>query len=74
MYIITNLYRNILYVYHAIGKTPCYHKWAFIWCFIFVLIVVSEHGFISKCIVMVNLVSIFVDVTFINLRLLLLTY
>ena len=58
----------------AIGPTLPYHKWAHIWCFIFLCNVFCENDNISDFIVVVDSMSLFLDVIYINLRLLLLTY
>ena len=73
-YILLNFYRTKLYIYRAIGKTLCYHKMAFIWRFIFLCSVVSEHDFISAFIVIFNSMFILAGVISINFRLVLLTY
>ena len=69
-----NFYRTILYIYHAIGKSPHYHKWALICRLIYLLSMVSEPDFISNIIVVFNSVSIFADILFIYLWMLSLTY
>ena len=73
-YIIPNFCRTTLQIYRSIGTTLFYHKWALIWRFKFICSVFSEHDVISKFIVIVNYMFILADVTFINLRLLSLTY
>ena len=55
-------------------KKLCYHKKAFIWHFIFVCSVVSEHDFISNFIVIVNSMFILSGVISIGLRLFLPSY
>ena len=69
-----NLYWTLLYCDFAICPTPYYHKWALIRRLILVYSVIIEHNFTSNFIVVVNSVSIFADVIFINLRLLFLMY
>ena len=54
--------------------TSRYHKRPRIWRFIVVCSVFSENDIISDFIVVVNSMSIFADVIFINLRLIFLTY
>ena len=54
-YIINTLYQTIFYCDRSIGPTPRYHKWAFIWRFIFLRSVIIEHELISNFIVVFNL-------------------
>ena len=60
--------------YRAIVKSLSYHKWDRMWRFTFACSVFIENCFISNFIVLVNLVSIFADIIFNNLRLLLMIY
>ena len=73
-YIMLNLYRTTLYIYRAIGKTLCYHKWDRIQNLIFICSVFSDHDVTTDFIVVVNSMSIFAGVIYIHLRLFLLTY
>ena len=71
-YIILNLCYTIFQLYRVIGKTLGYHKRSHIWRFIFLRSFSGEHKVISNFIVVVNSISIFADVIFIDLCLLLL--
>ena len=73
-YVIPSFCWTILYIYHANGKIPHYHKWALIWSFVFVCIAVTDNDFISDFIDVVNSVSIFADIIFIDLCLIFLMY
>ena len=73
-YIIRNLGRTIFSIYRAIGKTLCYYKRAFIWRFMLVYSVVSEHYFVYDYIIIVEPIFILLGVIFINLYLFLMTY
>ena len=68
-----NLYHTTLSCDCSIDSTLRYHKCPFVWRFIFVCSVISEHDFISNFLVMVNSFVIFADIIFINLHLLSLT-
>ena len=81
MYIIPNFYRNILQCDCAIGPTMSDLKWSPIWSFIFESSIINEHDFICGFIVFIfdlsvvfRYFTILLDVIFINLRLILLTY
>ena len=69
-YIMSNLFRTTLQCDFAIGPRLFYNKWAFIRRFIYLGIIISEHDFISKFIVMVKSFTISTDIIFIDLRLL----
>ena len=72
--IMPNFYLTTLLCDGAIGSTLCYHKCPVIWRLIFLCSVISEYDLISNFVVMVNSFTIFVDIIYINLRLLLMTY
>ena len=69
-----NYYRTTLPCNHNIVPTLCYHKWAVIWSFVFLSIIISAHDFISNFVAVVNSFIIFAGVIFINLCLILMTY
>ena len=69
-----NFYFTTLQCDRAIVPTLGYNKWTIIWCFVSVCRLISEHEFISDFVVVVKYFTIFVDIIFIILRLLSLTY
>ena len=66
--LVSDLYGLILDIFHAIGKTLCYHKKDIIWRLIFVCTVFSENEFISNFIVIVNSMFILLSVISIGFR------
>ena len=74
MYITPNFYRTTLKCDCDIGKILCYHKWDLIWRLILVCIIIIEHDFIAKFLVVVDYFIIFAGIIFINLCLIYLTY
>ena len=74
IYIITNYYYTHFECDRTIGPALCHLKWPFIRGFIFVSIIIIEHGFIFDLISVVYYFIIIADVIFINLPLIFPTY